>query len=246
MTGPLRVLTLGGPTLFWEGVRRIIDIEPDLSVIQEAPDPRTPDAVTLTTAHRPHVVLVDRELTGHTTLDVVGALRAKAPDSGVVVLSGQDDAQVVPDLLTLGIRAYLPKSVSSVELLATIRNAGHDDGQVRLVLPARRGQLLPGGLRDLRRDHTALPGGPHSVRLSRREHDVLSLAAEALSNSQIARRLFISEGTVKRHMRHVFGKLNAVSRIDAVNKAISAALIPPPRISADFPEPPEENAYPER
>ncbi|MEU9507196.1 response regulator transcription factor [Micromonospora sp. NPDC048170] len=239
------MLTLGGTTLFWEGVRRIIDVEPDLSVIHDAPDPRTADAVVLTTAHRPHVVLVDRELTGPTTLDVVGALRAHGPGSGIVVLSGQDDTWIVPDLLALGIRAYLPKSVSSDELLATIRGVGRDDGRVHLILPARRRPVaLPGGARDGHRERDVFPVVSRTVQLSRREHDVLSLAAEALSNSQIARRLFISEGTVKRHLRHVFNKLNAVSRIDAVNKAIGAALIPAPRVDGDPPQPPDKTAHP--
>ncbi|WP_050564807.1 LuxR C-terminal-related transcriptional regulator [Salinispora arenicola] len=239
---PLRVLTLGGPTLFWDGVRCIIDIEPDLSVIHDVPEPRTPDAVVLTSLHRPHVVLVDRELAGQTTLDVVGALRTHAPESGIIVLSGQDDTRMVSELLALGVRAYLSKTVTSDELLATIRSVSRGEGRVHLILSAERRPAVPGG--EFPRERGGSPGAPHAVRLSQREHDVLSLAAEALSNSQIARRLYISEGTVKRHMRHVFNKLNAVSRIDAVNKAISAALIPAPRVKGDRSQLPDELAHP--
>ncbi|WP_327037692.1 response regulator transcription factor [Micromonospora maris] len=239
---PLRVLTLGGPTLFWDGVRCIIDVESDLSVIHDAPDPRTPDAVVLTSLHRPHVVLVDWELAGPTTLDMVAALRTHAPESRIVVLSGRDDPRIVPELLALGVRAYLSKSVTSDELLATIRSVSREEGRVHLILSAGRRPVVPGG-GEFPRERGGSRAAPHSVRLSEREHDVLSLAAEALSNSQIARRLYISEGTVKRHMRHVFKKLNAVSRIDAVNKAISAALIPAPEVKGDLPLPPDDLAH---
>jgi DNA-binding NarL/FixJ family response regulator len=59
--------------------------------------------------------------------------------------------------------------------------------------------------------------------------EVLELAAHAMSNAQIASRLYLTEATVKRHLSNIFSKLGAVSRIDAVNKAIAASLIPPPR-----------------
>ncbi len=62
--------------------------------------------------------------------------------------------------------------------------------------------------------------------LSPRELDVLELAAQAMSNAQIAARLYLTEATVKRHLSNIFAKLGAVSRIDAVNKAVAAALIP--------------------
>jgi len=61
--------------------------------------------------------------------------------------------------------------------------------------------------------------------LSAREREVLTLVADALSNRQVAGRLSITEATVKRHLRNIYGKLDAVSRIDAVNKATAAALI---------------------
>jgi two-component system nitrate/nitrite response regulator NarL len=69
------------------------------------------------------------------------------------------------------------------------------------------------------------PAGP----LSERELQVLTFVADALTNRQIASRLDITEGTVKRHMRNIFSKLGATSRIDALNKAVDALLIPPSR-----------------
>jgi two-component system, NarL family, nitrate/nitrite response regulator NarL len=75
--------------------------------------------------------------------------------------------------------------------------------------------------------------------LSGREKEILLLVAEALSNAQVAKRLSITEGTVKRHLRKIFDKLDAVSRIDAVNKAAAASIIPA-RIAG--PEPSAETA----
>lgn len=90
-------------------------------------------------------------------------------------------------------------------------SAAGDRDRIRLV-------LVPG---DSRRSAAVPP--PQA--LSDREREVLALVAQALSNRQIAGRLTIAEGTVKRHLRNIFSKLGAVSRIDAVNKAVSAGVI---------------------
>jgi DNA-binding NarL/FixJ family response regulator len=99
------------------------------------------------------------------------------------------------------------KSVTSAELLATIRSA-RSGGRLTLAVSAR-------SMWEHRDDNL----------LSRREREILELAARALSNSQIASRLFVAEATVKRHMHNAFRKLGAVSRIDAVNKAKTASMI---------------------
>jgi DNA-binding NarL/FixJ family response regulator len=114
-------------------------------------------------------------------------------------------------LLAAGIRGYLLKSVHWQELVAAIR-AVRADSQ-RIVLGVS-GESL-GWVR---------PGLSAST-LSDREREVLALVAEAFSNGQIASRLSLTEATVKRHLRNIFVKLGAVSRIDAVNKAAELGLL---------------------
>jgi DNA-binding NarL/FixJ family response regulator len=120
--------------------------------------------------------------------------------------------QLVRDLLAVGVRGYLLKSVHWQELVVAIRAVRADDD--RVVLGVSRESLA------------SVQYGPGGGPLSARECEVLDLVGQALSNSQIAARLCLTEATVKRHMRNIFIKLGAVSRIDAINKA--AGLQSPP------------------
>jgi DNA-binding NarL/FixJ family response regulator len=112
---------------------------------------------------------------------------------------------LVRRLLSAGIRGYLLKSIDWRQLVAAIRAVVADDN--RVVLDVSRESLNP-----------PRESAPDKV-LSARECEVLALVGEALSNRQIARRLSLTEATVKRHLRNIFIKLDAVSRMDAVNKA---------------------------
>jgi ATP/maltotriose-dependent transcriptional regulator MalT len=87
--------------------------------------------------------------------------------------------------------------------------------------------------------------GEHdTTKLSRREKEILILASQALTNAQIASRLDIAEGTVKRHLRNIFEKLRAVSRIDAVNKAVSSSIISlPGQRAAGVPQQPAADLF---
>jgi len=118
--------------------------------------------------------------------------------------------QLVQSLLAVGIRGYLLKSVHGRELVSAIRSLR--DGEARILLSVSRESL-------------AYALAPRSQTLSDRELQVLELTAHALSNTQIASRLRLTEATVKRHLRNIFVKLGAVSRIDAVNKAIAQSLM---------------------
>jgi len=214
------LLIVGPPTLFRDGLRGILEAEVGIAVVGAAGT--LPAALALASAAQPRVVLLDMEMPGAHPGQLIRQLRARTPRSRVIVLSTNEDTHVVQELLTLGISAYLPKTVTRQELLSAV--CGHDDGRITLSLSRL-------GLEQISR--TAV--GP----LSGRERDVLALAAEALTNAQIASRLRITEGTVKRHLRNIFAKLGAVSRIDAVNKAIAASLIAAPRArSSSHPDPP--------
>jgi DNA-binding NarL/FixJ family response regulator len=217
---PVSLLIVGPPTLFLDGLRGILETEAGIAVVGAAGTPQA--ALALASAAEPRVVLLDMEMVGGYPGQLIRQLRACTPRSRVIVLSTNEDARVVHELLSLGISAYLPKTVTRQELLSAV--CGTDDGRITLSLSRL-------GLEQISR--TAV--GP----LSGRERDVLALAAEALTNAQIASRLRITEGTVKRHLRNIFAKLGAVSRIDAVNKAIAASLIPAPRArTSSRPDPP--------
>jgi len=208
---PITVVLVDDHMLMREGLREILETQPDVRVVGEAGDSAT--AISVVAEHQPRVVLLDVEIPGGDVTDTVTALRRRAPNTEVIILSMYDGPHLVQRLLALGIRGYLLKSVSRGELVSAIRHACADDGHVILSVSRRSLAQLPGT----------------AGVLSPRELDVLELAARAMSNAQIASRLYLTEATVKRHLSNIFSKLGAVSRIDAVNKAVAASLIPPPR-----------------
>ncbi|MGW8066612.1 response regulator [Streptomyces ziwulingensis] len=211
---PIRILIADDHTLFREGVTEILTAAGGVEVVGEAHSGG--DACEKAAALRPDVVVLDVEMPGQGIRETLPQLRRVSPRSRVVVLTMHDDVVLARELLTLGASAYLVKGSTRHELVSAIHSVVVDRGAGHVILSVSQEGLdrvgqAPGDL------------------LSEREREVLVLTAEALSNSQVARRLNIAEGTVKRHLRNVFRKLGAVSRLDAVNKAVAASLIPAPQ-----------------
>jgi two-component system, NarL family, nitrate/nitrite response regulator NarL len=195
-------------TLLREALREIL-LGGGFHVVGEARDGES--AVSLAARLRPDIVLLDIEMPcSHGPL-TVQRLREVSQDSRVIVLSMHDEQELVSEVLRSGARAYLHKGVSKQELIWTLHNA-MTDSQFVTVSVSRESMTRP--------PESERPGA-----LSTREAEVLGYVAAAMSNRQIARHLGITEGTVKRHLSNVFDKLAAVSRIDAVNKAIADGLI---------------------
>lgn len=202
-----------------DGVRQILEHEPDLTVVGEASDSAA--AAALVERVRPDVVLLDVEIPGDEVTKTVRRLRVISPATKILILSMYDGPYLLRRLLAAGIRGYLLKTVGREELVSAVRSACADDGRVILSVSAQSlAQLGSGGM------------PPGRSLLSPRELEVLRMVAAAYSNAQIAHQLSLSEPTVKRHLSNIFGKLGAVSRIDAVNKAVAASLIDPPRSAA--------------
>lgn len=209
-TRPIRTLVTGYPALFMEGLREMIAATPGLTVVGEATTAGS--VAAMASVLRPDVVLYDLDMPGCRPVHTVRLLRESSPEARIIALSTREEPALVRNLTDLDVNGYLLKSVSRHELVAAVLSAPADDERVTLSIS----RSLLTQLND------------SDTLLSRREREVLTLAAEALSNAQIGMRLEISEGTVKRHLRNVFLKLGAVSRIDAVNKAIATSLISTP------------------
>ncbi|MBY8877284.1 response regulator transcription factor [Actinacidiphila acidipaludis] len=213
MTGTrIRVLLADDHVILRETLRECLQLEADFEVVADAPDGA--QAVALCGRLRPDVLLLDVEMPGQPVDVTVPQVLMVSPGTRVIVLSMHESPDLVRELLALGIRGYLNKRVSRQHLVSVIRGCMREGDEVLISVS----------------QFAALPGaGAQDGRISAREREVLTLVADALSNRQIAGRLSITEGTVKRHLRNVFEKLGAVSRIDAVNKAVDASLIAPPQ-----------------
>ncbi|MFB4283191.1 MULTISPECIES: response regulator [unclassified Nonomuraea] len=205
------VLIVDDHALFREGLKELLESDDEIVVVGQAGD--SEGAVSVTAERKPHVVLLDVEIPGDEVTTTVSRIQAASPDTEVIILSMYDGPYLVRSLLAQNIRGYLLKSVRRAELLAAVHAARTDHD--RVVLAVSRESLCQ-----------AQPSDVNP--LSARELQVLELVSEALSNGQVASRLDLTEATVKRHLRNIFVKLGAVSRVDAVNKAVAASLIKPP------------------
>jgi DNA-binding NarL/FixJ family response regulator len=207
---PLSIFIADDHELFREGLKEIFDNYPDLAVLGEAGSQSELLAALASTLDI-DVLLLDVVMPGVTVIEVVREIRRRRPAVSVVILTMRNDGALLQSILPLGIRGYILKSASRHELVSAIRAARSKTDKITLA-------VSPETLVHSR-------GADSRVRLSGSESHVLRLASRGLTNAQIGRQLALSEPSVKRHMRSIFSKLGAVSRIDAVNKARESGLI---------------------
>jgi DNA-binding NarL/FixJ family response regulator len=210
-TGTISVVLVDDHALFREGVAELLASEEAFRVVAQGAN--SAEALALVAQHRPDVVLVDVEMPGPGAPATVRRLRQEHPDTRVIVLTMHDKPELVRELLDQGASAFLVKEITRLELIAAVRSVATSRGNVVLLSVSRR-------------TVNQLDNPPPTAVLSARELEVLQLAALAMSNAQIGKRLLITEGTVKRHLTNIYAKLGANSRVDAIRKATAARLIP--------------------
>ncbi|OLB79489.1 MAG: DNA-binding response regulator [Actinobacteria bacterium 13_2_20CM_2_71_6] len=206
---PIRVLIVDDHALLRDGLRGILEAENDIVVVGEAGN--SEQAVAYVAATTPDIVVLDVDIPGDKVTATLTRIQLRSARTKAIILSIYDEPMVVQELLAMGVRGYLLKSVNRQDFVAAIRGVYQDDQRVVLSISQQSLQQVNGARVNL---------------LSDREREVIMLVAGAMSNAQIATRLRITEGTVKRHLRNIFTKLGAVSRIDAVNKAAAAHQLP--------------------
>lgn len=212
MTSSIRILIADDHTLLRNALSELLQAQDGLDVVAAAGS--VPEALRLAAEHRPHVVLLDIEMPGnHDPLSTVRQLQHVLPDVRILVLTMRDEPALLASLLPLGIQDFPHKTVTHHALCAAVREVCEADGGPVTVLLSADALTSP---------------APEAGPLSPRELEVIELAAQGLSNYQIARRLDIAEGTVKCHMHSIFDKLEARCRVEAVNRAIELGLISPP------------------
>ncbi|WP_156725750.1 response regulator [Streptomyces apocyni] len=201
--GDIRVLAVDDHRLLREALCELLELYDGLTVVAQADD--GPSGVRMAGLHRPDVVLLDVEMPGPGPLANLRGVRQAAPDARVIVLTMHDNRQLIDSLLSAGAVGYLHKEADREVLVAAIRSAMA--GGTTMFLP-----------------RTSTGSGPErepqaADALTLRERELMEQVAQGLSNRQIGSRLGITEGTVKRHLRNIFDKLGATSRLDAVNRA---------------------------
>lgn len=210
--GRITVLLADDHTLFRAGIREMLSGDPEIEVIDEVAT--GDDAISMAVHLRPRVLLLDVEMPGPGAAEVIRQVRRQAPEIQVVVLTMHDDAEILQELLECGAAAYLVKTILRDELFAAVRSVVRNSRTVLLSVSRETVELFDGQRKR-----------PTRETLTTRELEVIRLTAQAFSNAAIAAQLHITEATVKRHLTNAYAKLNAVSRVDAVRKALAARLI---------------------
>jgi DNA-binding NarL/FixJ family response regulator len=192
------------------GMRALVDGQEDLAVVGEASDAYS--AEQLVAAVRPDVVLMDLNLgTGPGGAEVTARLRALPEPPRVLVLTTYDTEADILGAIDAGASGYLLKDAPPDELFRAIRGTAR--GEVVLA-PAVAARVVK---------RAASPGPV----ITEREVEILGLLATGLSNRELAKRLFVSEATVKSHLSHIYTKLEVDTRAAAVARAIEQRIIRP-------------------
>jgi DNA-binding NarL/FixJ family response regulator len=199
-----------------EGTRELIQREPDMEVIGEAGDGI--QAVQMTGKLRPDVVVMDIVMPNLNGIEATKQIKEKYPDTAILILTAYDDDQYVFALLDAKVSGYLLKTVRGQELISTIRAicSGEQVLQpsiARKVIERYNAAMKPGGSKGMI--------GP----LTKKEMDVLLLAARGMTNKEIAEELNLKVQTVRSRLKKVFKKLNVSSRTEAAMCAMKNGWI---------------------
>jgi DNA-binding NarL/FixJ family response regulator len=213
---PIRVAVVDDQELFRRGLTMLLGVEDDIEVVGEAGDGVA--ATDLAAAAVPDVILTDVRMPRRSGIEACLAIKEIAPTARIIMLTVSDEEADLYDAVKNGASGYLLKDSSIDEVAQAIRVVA--DGQ-SLISPSMAIKLLDEFKQMSRSDRQQVP----SPRLTDRELEVLKLVAQGLNNREIAKRLFISENTVKNHVRNILEKLQLHSRMEAVMYAVREKLL---------------------
>jgi DNA-binding NarL/FixJ family response regulator len=214
----IRVLVVDDHALFRRGLEMVLGQESDIEVVGEAGDGA--EAVDLASTLLPDIVLMDVRMPRRSGIEACTAIKEVVPSAKIVMLTISDDEADLYDAIKAGASGYLLKEISIDEVAAAIRSVA---GGQSLISPSMASKLLSEFATMIKKgdERQQVP----APRLTDRELEVLKLVAKGLNNRDIAKELFISENTVKNHIRNILEKLQLHSRMEAVVYAVREKLL---------------------
>jgi DNA-binding NarL/FixJ family response regulator len=220
-TDPIRVLIADDHALFRRGLKMVIDEEEGVDLVGEASDGA--EAVKLAAEAVPDVVLMDIRMPKITGIEAARQMKEVAPSAKIVILTISDEEEDLFEAIRAGASGYLLKDIPLDEVADALRSV---HGGQSLINPSMAGKLLSEFATLARRDAEDEPAKhAPAPKLTDREMEVLRLVARGMNNRDIAKELFISENTVKNHVRNILEKLQIHSRMEAVMIAVREKLI---------------------
>src|SRR5512145_290548 len=209
----IRILLADDHHIVRAGVRQLLEGATDLEVIAEAGDGE--EAQALIQQHKPDVAVLDIQMPKASGIEVTRWVRAHIPEVGVLILTAYDDDPYVMAVLQAGANGYVLKTGQADELIQAVRDV-HEG----------KSALDPNITRKLMSNIFKGPEKKVIEPLTDRELDVLRLAAKGFTNKAIGMQLSIRDRTVQGHLAHIFAKLQAESRTEAVMRGVSLGWIP--------------------
>lgn len=214
MAETISVLIADDHALVRHGIRDFLELQVDLSVVGEADSGEA--AVRLARELVPDVVLIDLVMPGMGGVEATRQVKQVSPHSQIIVLTSYHEDEYIFPALRAGALSYILKDIGPEELAETVRRAAHGESVLHPRVAARVVQEVRGARSDPPNLFTDL---------SDRELEVLRLIADGLANAEIARRLVISEKTVKGHVSNILSKLHILDRTQAAVVAWQQGLV---------------------
>ena len=220
----IRILLADDHAVLREGMRNLIEREKDLVIVGEASDGE--EAVKLADELKPDLVLMDIVMPKLSGIEATRLIKRANPTTCVLILSAYSDIRYIIGLLEAGACGYLLKNSRSNEVIEAIRTVKSGESVLDPVITHKLLQRVIGPTK---------VAGENDVKekLSLREIEILRLAAEGMSNKDIARMLFLSLRTVKGHLTNIFNKMGVSCRTDAIMKGLRLGYITLDEISHD-------------
>ena len=204
---PITVIIADDHEISRIGIRRLLSVAPDIDVIGEAVDGAT--ALELARSKRPDVVLLDVRMPNISGIEAAQRIKGELKEIVVIMLSAAEDEKSIERAMYAGADGYLSKEVNSEELVAAIRKAIRGERVFsRSIL-----NLLEGKVKEQKTDQP-------SVKLTKREEEIVTLVAKGLTSQDIAKKLFISPRTVETHRARIMDKLGVNNAAGLVRFAL--------------------------
>jgi len=208
----IKVLLADDHHIVRAGIRQLLESAKDIQVIAEAGDGE--EAQALIQKHKPDVAVLDIQMPKASGIEVTRWVRSHLPEVGVLILTAYDDEPYVMAVLQAGANGYVLKTAKTEELIQAVRDVHEGKSALDPAVTQKLMSTLFKGA-----DKTSFEP------LTDRELDVLRLAAKGYTNKSIGVQLNISDRTVQGHLAHIFAKLQATSRTEAVMRGVSLGWI---------------------
>lgn len=213
----LRILLADDQRLVREGIKALLAGQKDLEVVGEAADGN--EAIGMARKLRPDVILMDLHMPMYNGIEATRLIRAEWPEIKIIILTDNENDHHLFEAIRQGVHGYLLKSAEPAELVAAVHGVARGEASISPALARKIINNLALGVQAVAGD--MLPAN----KLTARESEVLRMVAKGLTNREIAQELFISENTVKNHLRNIMNKLHCRNRAQAIAFGLRAGIV---------------------